>query len=143
MTPPPRILAGLAAVVLCGCSLHGGDADDAGRKVQEDYEAGLNESAAEERPARPADFVPRPVIGRPEARPLRVEPVSGVELTLKQCVEYLLPAGKRKSSSRTRRIETRQWTKPGGFAFPAGPSHSSFRHCRTVGTWTCPHRMSV
>ena len=91
MTPRLSILAGLAAVALSGCSPLGGDAERAGLRVKQQYETELSESAAEERPERPADFVPRPVVGRPEAMPLQVEPVLGVELTLNQSVEYMLP----------------------------------------------------
>ena len=57
----------------------------------EPYEAGLSESAEQERPEQLSDFVPAPVVGRPETLPLRVEPVPEVELTLRQCVDYILP----------------------------------------------------
>ena len=92
MIPRPNALIALLAIALAGCSpMGGGDPDVAGRKVKEQYEAGLSESVSEERPGRPSDFVPAPIIGRPEAIPLQVDPVPGVELTLIKCVEYMLP----------------------------------------------------
>ncbi|MYJ73673.1 MAG: hypothetical protein F4089_00660 [Gammaproteobacteria bacterium] len=55
------------------------------------YEADLIESAEDETPERPPDLAPAPIVGRPETAPLRVEPIAGVDLTLRQAVEYLLP----------------------------------------------------
>ena len=92
MIPRPNAPVVLLAIALAGCSpMGGGNTDVAGRKVKEQYEAGLSESVSEERPGRPSDFVPAPIIGRPEAVPLQVDPVPGVELTLIKCVEYMLP----------------------------------------------------
>ena len=120
MTPIPRILGGLAAVTLCGCSLLGGDAEHAGRRVQQQYEADLEESAGEERSERPADFVPRPVIGRPEARPLTVAPVLGVELTLSQSVEYMLPGWQTKVVFAHREDPSPPVDEPRRIRFPGG-----------------------
>lgn len=75
-----------------GCSaMRDGDSDLADPKSAEPYEASLTESAEKERPDRPADWVPAPEVGRPETMPLRVESVPEVELTLSQCVDYILP----------------------------------------------------
>ena len=91
MIPHPNALVALLAIALAGCAPMGGSPELAGSRVKEQVEAGLNESASEERPEHLPDFVPTPIIGRPEAIPLRVDPVPGVELTLTQCVEYMLP----------------------------------------------------
>ena len=83
-------MAALLAMVLTGCSPFDSDAG-AARREKEKYEQGLRESVEEERSERPSDVVPSPVLGRPAAAPLRVDPVPGVNLTLSQCVEYMLP----------------------------------------------------
>ena len=75
-----------------GCSaMSDGETSLTDRNSAESYEAGLSESAEQERPEQLSDFVPAPVVGRPETLPLRVEPVPEVELTLRQCVDYILP----------------------------------------------------
>ncbi len=75
-----------------GCSAMGdGEAGLADGNSAEPYETRLSESAEKERPEQLSDFVPAPVVGRPETLPLRVEPVPEVELTLRQCVDYILP----------------------------------------------------
>ncbi len=91
----PKISAALCAALTvagAGCSaISDGEAGLADGNSAEPYEAGLRESAEKERPEQLSDFVPAPVVGRPETLPLRVEPVPEVELTLRQCVDYILP----------------------------------------------------
>lgn len=91
MSRHPDVLMALLALALAGCSPLGGDADHAGREVRQQFEKSLNDSISEERPERPSDFVPAPIVGRPEARPLRVDAIPGLDLTLTQCIEYMLP----------------------------------------------------
>ena len=87
----PDALVAVLALALAGCSPMGGGADNAAREVRQQFERSLNDSVSEERPERPSDLVPAPVVGRPDPRPLRVDPVPDLELTLTQCVEYMLP----------------------------------------------------
>ena len=88
----PKVLLALLALAAAGCSPMGGhESGLAGKKVREQYETDLSESAAEERPERATDFIPVPLVGRPEALPLQVDPIPGVDLTLRHCVEYMLP----------------------------------------------------
>ena len=92
MSPYRSIRLALPALALSGCvQFGGGDPDAAASRVQEQVEDGLQDSIEEERPENPSDFFPVPQVGRPSALPLRVDPVPGVELTLRQCVEYMLP----------------------------------------------------
>lgn len=85
-------ICAVLCVAAAGCTTLGDEED--GLKDGEaaaPYEASLMESAEKERPERPSDWAPSPVVGPPETMPLRVRPIPGVQLTFRQCVEYLLP----------------------------------------------------
>lgn len=83
-----------AALVAAGCSVNraGSDAGAALERVRQDMagEGEAGESAAA--PSLPADWVPDPVVGRPEATPaIRIGPMRPAELSFRECVAYALP----------------------------------------------------